>query len=249
LAIHYAKEGAHLVLSYLSEHEDANATKRLVEKEGRKCLLIPGDIGEEEHCKKIVQTTIDSFGRIDILVNNAGEQHVCEALEDISTDQLLRTFKTNIFSMFWLTKAALPHMRSGSSIINDASINAFKGNKHLIDYSATKGAIMGFTRSMALNLVERGIRVNAVAPGPIWTPLIPSTFPADKVKEFGANTPIGRPGQPDEGTLVIVITAIPMLISPTYAVAPSFVFLATERDSSYITGQTIHVNGGMYTSS
>ncbi|MRX52695.1 SDR family oxidoreductase [Bacillus idriensis] len=224
VAVHYAKEGADVVISYLDEHEDANETKRLVEQEGRKCILMPGDIGEESFCGQIVSETVGQLGKIDILVNNAAEQHPKAGIEEISKEQLERTFKTNIFSFFYMTKAALPHMKQGSSIINTSSITAYAGNDQLIDYSSTKGAITAFTRSLSASLVKKGIRVNGVAPGPIWTPLIPSTFDAEKVSEFGADTPMGRPGQPDE-------------------LAPSYVFLAS-NDSTYITGQMIHVNGG-----
>ncbi|MCM3595278.1 SDR family oxidoreductase [Metabacillus idriensis] len=224
VAVHYAKEGADVVISYLDEHEDANETKRLVEQEGRKCILMPGDIGEESFCGQIVSETVGQLGKIDILVNNAAEQHPQAGIEEISKEQLERTFKTNIFSFFYMTKAALPHMKQGSSIINTSSITAYAGNDQLIDYSSTKGAITAFTRSLSASLVKKGIRVNGVAPGPIWTPLIPSTFDAEKVSEFGADTPMGRPGQPDE-------------------LAPSYVFLAS-NDSTYITGQMIHVNGG-----
>ncbi|WP_282034784.1 SDR family oxidoreductase [Metabacillus indicus] len=224
VAVHFAREGADVVISYLDEHDDANETRRLVEQEGRQCLLIPGDIGDEAFCGQVVNETVSKFGKIDILVNNAAEQHPQAGIEEISKEQLERTFKTNIFSFFYMTKAALPHLKQGSSIINTSSITAYAGNEQLIDYSATKGAITTFTRSLSMSLVKKGIRVNGVAPGPIWTPLIPSTFDAEKVSEFGADTPMGRPGQPDE-------------------LAPSYVFLASS-DSSYITGQMIHVNGG-----
>ncbi|TYS65675.1 glucose 1-dehydrogenase [Sutcliffiella horikoshii] len=224
VAIYYAKEGADVVVVYLNEHEDAKETKRQVEAEGRKCHLIAGDIGEETFCKQIVDETIANFNKIDILVNNAAEQHPQESIEDITAAQLEKTFRTNIFSFFYLTKAALPFLASGSCIINTASVTAYAGNELLVDYSATKGAIVAFTRSLALQLVGKGIRVNGVAPGPIWTPLIPSTFSSGKVASFGANTPMKRPGQPEE-------------------VAPSYVFLASD-DASYMTGQMLHVNGG-----
>ena len=224
VSILYAKEGADVVIVYLDEHSDAEETKRLVEAQGRNCLLIPGDIGDETFCNQIVEKTIQTFSKLDILVNNAAEQHPQNSIEDITSKQLEITFRTNVFSFFYLTKAALPFMGSGSSIINTASVTAYAGNETLLDYSATKGAIVTFTRSLALQLVGKGIRVNGVAPGPIWTPLIPSTFSADKVSEFGANTPMQRPGQPEE-------------------VAPSYVFLASD-DASYMTGQMIHVNGG-----
>ncbi len=224
VAIYYAKEGADVVIVYLNEHDDAKETKMQVEQEGRKCHLIPGDIGEEAFCKRIVDETIANFNKIDILVNNAAEQHPQESIEDITADQLEKTFRTNIFSFFYLTKAALPFLASGSCIINTASVTAYAGNELLVDYSATKGAIVAFTRSLALQLVGKGIRVNGVAPGPIWTPLIPSTFSSQKVANFGANTPMKRPGQPEE-------------------VAPSYVFLASD-DASYMSGQILHVNGG-----
>ncbi|WP_066054622.1 SDR family oxidoreductase [Robertmurraya korlensis] len=224
VAISFAKEGADVVVSYLNETKDAEDTKKQVESEGRRCLLVAGDIGSEEICKQIVEDTIKEFGKIDIVVNNAAEQHPQKSLLDITSEQLERTFRTNIFSYFYLTKAALPHLKKGSSIINTASITAYQGNEQLLDYSATKGAIVTFTRSLSKSLAMDGIRVNGVAPGPIWTPLIPSTFPADQVAEFGSNTPMGRAGQP-------------------YELAASYVFLAS-NDSSYVSGQMIHVNGG-----
>lgn len=224
VAIYYAKEGADVVVVYLNEHKDAKETQKQVESEGRKCHLIAGDIGDEAFCKQIVDETMANFSKIDILVNNAAEQHPQESIEDITAAQLEKTFRTNIFSFFYLTKAALPFLASGSCIINTASVTAYAGNELLVDYSATKGAIVAFTRSLALQLVGKGIRVNGVAPGPIWTPLIPSTFSSDKVASFGANTPMKRPGQPEE-------------------VAPSYVFLASD-DASYMTGQMLHVNGG-----
>ncbi|WP_339149609.1 MULTISPECIES: SDR family oxidoreductase [unclassified Sutcliffiella] len=224
VAIYYAKEGADVVVVYLNEHEDAKETQKQVEQEGRKCHLLSGDIGEEAFCKQIVDETMANFNKIDILVNNAAEQHPQESIEDITAEQLEKTFRTNIFSFFYLTKAALPFLGNGSSIINTASVTAYAGNELLVDYSATKGAIVAFTRSLALQLVGKGIRVNGVAPGPIWTPLIPSTFSSQKVASFGANTPMKRPGQPEE-------------------VAPSYVFLASE-DASYMSGQMLHVNGG-----
>ena len=224
-ALYFAKEGADLAIAYLEEDKDANNTKELIEKEGRQCILFSGDLGSETYSKEVVQKTVDHYGKLDILVNNAGEQHPQESLLDISAEQLEKTFSTNVFSFFYLTKAALPHLKSGSSIINTASITAYQGNKQLLDYSSTKGAIVTFTRSLALQLASQGIRVNGVAPGPIWTPLIPSTFSADKVSEFGANTPAGRAGQP-------------------YELAPAYVYLASD-DSSYTNGQIIHVNGGV----
>ncbi|WP_175638283.1 SDR family oxidoreductase [Metabacillus schmidteae] len=224
VALFFAKEGANVVISYLDEQKDAEETKKYVEAEGQKCLLVSGDIGDETVCKDLVSKTVETFGQVDILVNNAAEQHPQKGIEDITTEQLERTFKTNIFSFFHLTKAVLPHFKKGSAIINTSSVTAYAGNEQLIDYSSTKGAITAFTRSLALNLAGKGIRVNQVAPGPIWTPLIPSTFPADQVASFGANTPLKRPGQPEE-------------------LAPAYVFLASD-DSSYMSGQTIHVNGG-----
>jgi NAD(P)-dependent dehydrogenase (short-subunit alcohol dehydrogenase family) len=224
VAIHFAKEGADVAIIYLNEHEDAEETKRQVEQEGRKCLLIAGDVGDEQFCKQAVKQTVDQFGKLDIVVNNAAEQHPQKSLLNITSQQLEKTFRTNVFGYFYLTKAALPYLQKGSAIINTASITAYEGNEQLIDYSATKGAIVAFTRSLAKSLIQQGIRVNGVAPGPIWTPLIPSTFTSDQVATFGSNTPMKRPGQPSE-------------------VAPSYVFLASD-DASYITGQMIHVNGG-----
>jgi NAD(P)-dependent dehydrogenase (short-subunit alcohol dehydrogenase family) len=209
---------------YLDEHKDARETKALVEKEGRQCLLIAGDIGSEKFCQQATSKTLKEFGQLDIVVNNAAEQQPQEDLAKITQKQLERTFRTNIFSYFFLTKAALPHLKKGSVIINTTSVTAYRGSSHLLDYSATKGAIVAFTRSLSSNLVERGIRVNGVAPGPIWTPLIPSTFPAEKVEKFGGQVPMKRVGEPSE-------------------VAPCFVFLASE-DSSYMTGQVLHPNGG-----
>ena len=224
VAIAFAKEGAKVAVAYLNEHDDAKETKSLVEKEGGECLLIAGDIGKEPFCKKVVDKTLAEFGRLDIVVNNAAEQHPKENLEEISADQLERTFRTNIFSYFFLTKAALPNLKKGSAIINTTSVTAYRGSDHLLDYSATKGAIVAFTRSLSKNLAKKEIRVNGVAPGPIWTPLIPSTFPPDEVEKFGTDVPLGRPGEPSE-------------------VAPCYVFLASE-DSSYMTGQVLHPNGG-----
>jgi NAD(P)-dependent dehydrogenase (short-subunit alcohol dehydrogenase family) len=224
VAIAFAREGADVAIGYRSEKEDAEETVRLVEEEGQRCIAIAGDVGDEGFCKDMVQRTLDEFGRLDILVNNAGEQHPKESIEEISSEQLERTFRTNVFSMFHLTKAALPHLKEGSVIINTTSVTAYKGSGHLLDYSATKGAIVTFTRSLALQLADRKIRVNGVAPGPIWTPLITSTFPKEKVETFGADVPMKRPGQPEE-------------------VAPSYVFLASD-DSSYMIGQILHPNGG-----
>ncbi|PWI61665.1 SDR family oxidoreductase [Bacillus subtilis] len=224
VSVLFAKEGANVVIVYLNEHQDAEETKQYVEKEGVKCLLIAGDVGDEAFCNDVVGQASQVFPSIDILVNNAAEQHVQPSIEKITSHQLMRTFQTNIFSMFYLTKAVLPHLKKGSSIINTASITAYKGNKTLIDYSATKGAIVTFTRSLSQSLVQQGIRVNAVAPGPIWTPLIPASFAAKDVEVFGSDVLMERPGQPVE-------------------VAPSYLYLASD-DSTYVTGQTIHVNGG-----
>jgi len=224
VAVTYAKEGADVAVVYLNEHQDAEETKRQVEQEGRKCILIAGDIGDVSFAKKAVEQTVKELGKLDIVVNNAAEQHPQQNIEDITPEQLERTFRTNIFGMFYLTQAAMPHLKKGSSIINTTSITAYRGNPTLIDYSSTKGAITSFTRSLSMNVVEKGIRVNAVAPGPIWTPLIPSTFDAQKVSEFGSTQPMKRPGQPEE-------------------LAPAYVYLASD-DSSYVSGQVMHINGG-----
>jgi NAD(P)-dependent dehydrogenase (short-subunit alcohol dehydrogenase family) len=226
----FAREGADVAILYLCEHDDAAKTKEIVEKEGRKAITIAGDIGEKAFCEKAVKQTVDELGGLDILVNNAGEQHSDEDIKDITEEQLKRTFQTNIFGMFYLTQAAAPHLKQGSAIINCTSETMYAGSKHLLDYSATKGAITAFTRSLALNLVEKGIRVNAVAPGPIWTPLNPfGGQDPEKIPEFGKKTPMKRPGQPNE-------------------VAPAFLFLACE-DASYMTGQVLHTDGGDTTSS
>lgn len=224
VAIYFAKEGADVAVVYLEETEDAKETKQEVEAAGRKCLLLAGDLGDESFAKEVVSKTLDEFGKVNILVNNAGEQHPQTSLLDISTEQLEKTFRTNIFSMFHLTKAVLPHLDKGGSIINTASITAYAGHPKLIDYSSTKGAIVTFTRSLSTNLADSGIRVNAVAPGPIWTPLIPSTFTEEDVAKFGTDTPLGRAGQP-------------------YELAPGYVYLASD-DSSYVSGQMLHINGG-----
>ncbi|MFA1818976.1 SDR family oxidoreductase [Virgibacillus oceani] len=225
VSIHFAKEGANVAVVYLDEHEDAEETKRLVELEGQQCLLISGDIGHQSFCEVAVTETINKFKKIDILVNNAGEQHPQGSFMDISSEQLEQTFRTNVFSMFYITKAVLPNLKEGSSIINSSSITAYQGSADLIDYSATKGAITSFTRSLSESVAAEGIRVNGVAPGPIWTPLIPASFSKEKVDDFGGNTPMKRPGQPQD-------------------LAPAYVYLASE-DSSYVSGQMIHVNGGI----
>ncbi|KJS29599.1 SDR family oxidoreductase [Stutzerimonas kunmingensis] len=224
VAVLYAREGADVAILYLDQHQDAEETRTVVEQYGRRCLTFAGDVADREVCRKVIDETLAAFGKLDILVNNAAEQHPQEKLEDISEEQWEKTFRTNIFGMFQMTKAALPHLGKGASIINTTSVTAYKGSPQLLDYSATKGAITAFTRSLSMNLAERGIRVNGVAPGPIWTPLIPSTFDADEVAEFGSNTPMKRPGQPDE-------------------VAPTYVYLASS-DAAYVSGQVIHVNGG-----
>jgi len=224
VALAYAQQGASLALVYLDEHEDAKDTQRLVREYGARCLLLPGDITGHDFCTATVQAVIDEYQRLDILVNNAAQQYPQTSIEDISPQQLEHTFRTNVFSMFYMIRAALPFMHAGARIINTASVTAYRGSKHLLDYAATKGAIVAFTRSLAQQLVEKGIHVNAVAPGPIWTPLIPSSFSAEEVEKFGTNVPMGRPGQPDE-------------------VAPAYVFLATEG-ASYMTGQVLHPNGG-----
>ena len=226
----FAREGADIAILYLCEHDDAAKTKEIVEKEGRRAITIAGDVGDKIFCEKAVKQTIDELRRLDVLVNNAGEQHPDEDIRDITEDQLKRTFQTNIFGMFFLTQAALTYLKPGSAIINCTSVTMYKGSPQLLDYSATKGAITAFTRSLAKNLVKQGIRVNAVAPGPIWTPLNPfGGQPPEKIPEFGKDTPMGRPGQPNE-------------------VAPSFLFLACE-DSSYMIGQVLHPDGGDFTSS
>lgn len=224
VAISYAKEGADVVIAYLNEHEDAKQTEKEVRKYGKEPLLIATDIANEENCRKIIDQTISRFKRLDILVNNAAVQYVQHNIEDISAEQLEYTFRVNIFSQFYLTKFAVPHLKEGSSIINTASITAYRGNQELMDYSSTKGAIISFTRALSQSLVKKGIRVNAVAPGPVWTPLIPASFDAEKVGEFGKNTPIGRVAQPVE-------------------ISPSYVFLAS-NDGVFFTGQVLHPNGG-----
>lgn len=225
----FAKEGADVAIVYLYEHEDAMETQRLVEAQGRKCLLIPGDLREESFCKRIVENTVNTFGKLDILVNNAGVQFPQYSLEDITSEQLENTFRTNIFSFFYVTKAALPHLRTGSAIVNTTSITAYEGSKLLIDYSSTKGAIVTFTRSLALSLIPKGIRVNGVAPGPTWTPLIVSSYSAQYVSGFGLEIPMKRAGQPVE-------------------LAPAYVYLASD-DSTYVTGQILHVDGAGFITS
>jgi len=223
-AVLFAREGADVAIVYLAEDNDAQETKRLVENEGRRCVTIRGDVGEESFCRQAVDRTLEQLGKLDILVNNAAEQHPKASLEEITAEQLERTFRTNIFAYFFMAKAALPHLKPGASIINTTSVTAYKGSPQLLDYSSTKGAIVAFTRSLSQALAEKYIRVNGVAPGPIWTPLIPSTFPEDKVEKFGGDVPLARAGQPEE-------------------VAPSYVFLASD-DASYMTGQVLHPNGG-----
>ncbi|MBK3867298.1 SDR family oxidoreductase [Pseudomonas stutzeri] len=224
VAVLFAREGADVAILYLDQHQDAEQTREVVEQYGRRCMTFAGDVADREVCRNAIEETLSKFGKLDILVNNAAEQHPQNGLEDISEEQWEKTFRTNIFGMFQMTKSALPHLGKGASIINTTSVTAYKGSPKLLDYSATKGAITAFTRSLSMNLAERGIRVNGVAPGPIWTPLIPSTFAADEVAEFGSNTPMKRPGQPDD-------------------VAPAYVYLASS-DAAYVSGQVIHVNGG-----
>ncbi len=228
VALHYAREGADLSIVYLNEHEDARETERLIKAEGRECLLQAGDIADEAFCRETIAATVERFGKLDILVNHAGEQHPTAGIEEISAEQLERTFRTNLFSFFYMTRAALAHLKEGSTIINTSSVTAYRGSGHLIDYAASNGAIASLTRSLAQSLAERGIRVNGVAPGPIWTPLIPASFEAEEVKKFGGNTLMGRAGQPAE-------------------VGTCYVFLAS-ADASYMTGQELHPNGGQFMS-
>lgn len=224
VSVHFAKEEADVVVMYLNEHGDAEKTKQLIEDCGQRCLLIAGDIGDAQFCQSAIAQVIAAFKHIDILVNNAAEQHPQQQFADITAKQLQQTFQTNVFSMFYLSQAVLPHFQQGSTIINTASVTAYEGNPTLIDYSSTKGAIISFTRALSNHLIDQGIRVNAVAPGPIWTPFIPSTLEPDKVSQFGASTPMKRPGQPSE-------------------LGAAYVYLASE-DSSYMSGQTLHINGG-----
>ena len=225
VAVLFAKEGADIAIAYLNEHKDARDTAAIIKKNyNRKCLLIPGDLSNEKHCKTVIMKVIREYKRIDILVNNAALHYENKSLEDLTTRELLKTFSTNIFSYFWLTREALRYMKKNSCIINTASVTAYRGSGGLIDYASTKGAIVSFTRSLSSNLVKKGIRVNGVAPGPIWTPLIASSFPRRKVAVFGSDVPMGRAGEPAE-------------------IAPAYLFLASE-DASYITGQFIHPNGG-----
>ena len=224
VALLFAKEGANIAIAYLSEHADAEETQRLVNAEGRECILLPGDLSKEINCRRAVAKAIKKFGRIDVLVNNAAVHWEQKKLEDISSDQLIKTFATNIYSYFWVTQAALPYIKQGGCIINTTSVTAYRGSPALIDYASTKGAIVSFTRSLASNLSQQKIRVNGVAPGPVWTPLITSTFKPDKVSNFGSDVPMARAGEPAE-------------------IAPCYLFLASD-DASYITGQVVHPNGG-----
>lgn len=224
VAVAFAKEGADVAIIYLEEQTDAQDSRQLVEQEGRRCVLIKGDIGDEAFCNRAIAEAVDQFGRIDVLVNNAAEQHYNDDFTTIPTAQIERTFRTNVFGHFFLTRAALPHMKRGGTIVNSTSVTAYRGSPSLVDYAATKGAVLAFTRSLAKQVAKRGIRVNAVAPGPVWTPLIPASFPPEKVAKFGRDSLFGRPGEPDE-------------------IAPCFVLLACD-DSSYMTGQVLHPNGG-----
>jgi NAD(P)-dependent dehydrogenase (short-subunit alcohol dehydrogenase family) len=224
VAVRFAREGADVAVVYLEEHEDARETARVVEEAGRRCVLIAGDVGDAAFCREAVRRCVEELGGVDVLVNNAAEQHLRDDLADIGPDQLERTFRTNIFSMFFMAQAALPHMGDGAAIVNSASVTAYHGNPALVDYSSTKGAIVAFTRSLSQQVVDRGIRVNAVAPGPVWTPLIPATMPSEAVETFGSNVPMGRPAQPEE-------------------IAGSYAFLASD-DAAFMTGQVLHPNGG-----
>jgi NAD(P)-dependent dehydrogenase (short-subunit alcohol dehydrogenase family) len=226
VAVHFAREGANIAIVYLEEHQDARDTLALLEEEGAESLLLQGDVGDPDFCRQAVQRTVERFGALDILVNNAAEQHRAEQLDQIDAQQIEKTFRTNIFGYLLLTKAALKHLKKGAAIVNTGSVTGFRGSKHLLDYAATKGAIRAFTYSLAQQLAEKGIRVNGVAPGPVWTPLIPASFTAKEVAEFGQNTLMKRPAQPSE-------------------IAPAYVFLSS-ADASYMTGQFIHINGGGY---
>lgn len=223
-AVLFAREGAQVALVYLEETEDAKITADAIKAEGKEALLLRGDVGDKSFCETVVGKVIEEFGRLDVLVNNAAEQHPQEEITDISEEQLQKTFRTNLYGYFYMTQAAMPHLQNGASIVNTTSVTAYRGSPELLDYSSTKGAIVAFTRSLSGSLAEKNIRVNAVAPGPIWTPLIPATFPAEKVAEFGASQPLKRPGQPNE-------------------VATCHLFLACD-ESSYLTGQVLHPNGG-----
>lgn len=229
IAIIYAKEGANIVVPYFTESGDANETARIVQQTGRRCVLVKCDLRQEQSAREVVDTTLREFGKIDILVNNIAVQYPQNSIEDITAEQLDNTFKTDIYSYFFMTKAVLPHLKAGSAIINTTSVTAYKGSTDLIDYSATKGAIVSFTRSLSLSLAQREIRVNAVAPGPVWTPLIPSSFSPEKVEQFGSDVPMQRAAQPVE-------------------IAPAYVYLAS-KDSSFVTGQVMHLNGGVITES
>jgi NAD(P)-dependent dehydrogenase (short-subunit alcohol dehydrogenase family) len=230
VAIAFAKEGADVAIVYLDEDQDAKTTQQKVEQYGRKALLIKGDVSQEQFCRDAVEQTVQQLGKLDILVNNAAQQFVQQSIEDISEEQLKKTFGTNIFGYFFMAKAALQHIPEHGAIVNSTSITAYQGSPELIDYASTKGAIVAFTRSLSASLAQKKIRVNAVAPGPIWTPLIPATMPKEKVKSFGQETPLGRAGQP-------------------YELAPAYVYLASDIDSSYVTGQVLHVDGGEFRSS